>query len=449
MHTTNQPQLPATAHKAKKYEGPSFDEVMALRKKHLTPSLLTMYGKPIMIVEGHMQYLYDHTGKRYLDGLGGIATVGVGHCHPRVNKAMKDQLDTLQHATTIYLHPNIAEYARALTDTLPDELSVAYIVNSGSEANDLALTMARLYTGNYDIVALRNAYHGGVTTAMGLTAHGTWKYNVPQGFGVHHALVPDTYRGPFGRDDKDAGRKYADDVAQLIDMATPGQIAGFIAETIQGVGGVTVYPEDYLPRVYEKVRASGGVCIADEVQAGFGRTGTHFWGFQKYDVTPDIVVMAKSMGNGAPIAAVVTKPEIAQALTSRIHFNTFGGNPVSCAAGKAVLDVIHDEKLMQNAKKVGDHILKRVCGLMGKHDLIGDARGSGLMLGIEFVKDRETKAPASEETVAILERVKEMGLLMGKGGLRGNIIRIKPPMCMTIEDADFMVDCLDAAISEM
>jgi alanine-glyoxylate transaminase/(R)-3-amino-2-methylpropionate-pyruvate transaminase len=251
-------------------------------------------------------YIYDTEGKRYLDGLGGIVTISVGHCHPHVIAAGNKQSELYQHSTTIYLHPNVAEYAAKLASKMQGNLKACYFVNSGSEANDLALMMARAYTGNYDIIALRNAYHGGNQSTMGVTAHSTWKYNVPHGFGFHHALAPYCYRGTFGYDDPDAGAKYANDVKELIEYATPGKVAGFIAESIQGVGGFVEFPPGYLEHVYGYVRAAGGVCIADEVQTGFGRTGTHFWGFETQGVIPDIVTMAKGIGNGCPLAAVVT-----------------------------------------------------------------------------------------------------------------------------------------------
>src|SRR5437763_6650832 len=325
------PDLPPFDHQPKKYSGPSADEVLRLRMQFLNPGIFLYYKKPIMFVEGKMQYLWDENGRRYLDALGGIVTVSVGHCHPDVVDVVRKQNETLQHSTTIYLHPNIAEYAQKLASKLPGDLKVCYFVNSGSEANDLALLMARLYSGNYDMIALRNAYHGGNASGMGVTAHSKWKFNVPHSFGVHHTLAPYPYRGLFGYDDPEAGRKYADDVKNLIDYATPGKIAGFIAESIQGVGGFVEFPQGYLKHAYEHVRAAGGVCIADEVQTGFGRTGTHFWGFETQGVIPDIVTMAKGIGNGCPLAAVVTTPKIAASLTGKVHFNTFGGNPVGSA----------------------------------------------------------------------------------------------------------------------
>lgn len=439
------PTLPAYDHEPKPYTGLPLEEVMRLRKAHLTPALITYYEKPLMLVEGMMQYLYDETGRRYLDGFGGIVTVSCGHSHPAILKAAHAQLDTLVHTTTIYANPEVALYGKALADKLPGDLSVCYFVNSGSEANDLALLMARLHTGNYDLIALRNAYHGGSQSTMGLTAHGTWKYNTPQGFGIHHALNPDPYRGAFA-DHPDPASDYANDVKELIEFATPGQIAGFIAESIQGVGGSVVFPVGYLAKVYETVRSHGGLCIADEVQSGFGRTGSHYWGFETQGVVPDIVVMAKGIGNGFPLAAVVTTPTIAASLTSHIHFNTYGGNPFISRVGRAVIETIDRDGLQANSADVGNHLLRGFHQLAEKHNIIGQVRGMGLMLGIELVKDRTTKAPATAECAAVWNKAKDLGLLLGKGGLFGNTLRIKPPMCLTHADADFMIEVLDEAL---
>ncbi len=438
--------LPPTSHTPTPYTGPSAAQVLALRKQYLSPGLFLYYKQPIMIVEGKMQYVWDDTGKRYLDGLGGIVTVSVGHCHPHVVAAANAQNALLQHSTTIYLQPRIAEFAEKLASKMPGDLKVCYFVNSGSEANDLALLMARLHTGNYDMITLRNAYHGGNASGMGLTGHSTWKFNVPHSFGVHHAAAPYPYRGPFGYDDPDAGRKYADDVKSLIDYGTPGKVAGFIAESIQGVGGFVVFPDGYLKNVYAHVRAAGGVCIADEVQTGFGRTGTHFWGFETQGVVPDIVTMAKGIGNGAPLAAVVTTPKIAATLTQKVHFNTFGGNPVVSAIGKAVLEVIEKENTQQNCLELGAFLLAGLEQLKAKHKIIGDVRGMGLMLGIEFVKDRATKTPGREECAQAVENARELGLLLGKGGLWGQTIRFAPPMTITKADAAWILAVLDEAI---
>ncbi len=441
--------LPPFDYSPMPYDGPSPEEVLDLRNQYVSPGIFHYYKKPIMIVEGKGQYLFDEKGRRYLDGFGGIVTVSVGHCHPEVVAAANLQNETISHTTTIYLHPNIALYAKELAAKMPGDLKVCYFVNSGSEANDLALLMARAYTGNYDAIALRNAYHGGSPSAMALTSHHTWKFNVPHSFGVQHARMPDLYRGAFGADDPDAGKKYAADVEDLVRFGSSGRIAAFIAESIQGVGGTVVFPDGYLKHAYEHARAAGGLCIADEVQAGFGRTGTHFWGFETQGVIPDIVTMAKGIGNGCPLAAVVTTPEIAKTLASRIHFNTFGGNPVSMAQGRAVLRVIEKEGLQANSLKIGARLTAGFHRLAGKHSLIGDVRGLGLMLGVELVKDRVTKEPAKEECAAVFERCKELGLLIGKGGLSGNVLRIKPPMCITEADADFMLEVIDEAMGSV
>jgi alanine-glyoxylate transaminase/(R)-3-amino-2-methylpropionate-pyruvate transaminase len=440
------PALPPFPHQPRPYTGPSSAKVLAQRRRFLHPAIFLYYRQPLMLVEGRMQYVWDETGKRYLDGLGGIVTISVGHCHPHVLAAAKAQNELLQHSTTIYLHPNVGAYAEKLASRMPGELKVCYFVNSGSEATDLALLMARAYTGNFDVIALRNAYHGGNASGMAVTAHSTWKYNVPHSFGVHHALEPYPYRGPYGYEDAKAGRKYAAEVKSVINYATPGKVAGFIAESIQGVGGVVEFPPGYLEHTYEHIRAAGGVCIADEVQSGFGRTGRHFWGFQSQGVIPDIVTMAKGIGNGCPLAAVVTTPKIARSLAGKIHFNTFGGNPVATAMGNAVLEVIEKEGLQMNARKLGSRIKAGLEKLKSKHPIVGDVRGQGLMLGLELVKDRKTKAPANAECAEVLERARKMGLLLGKGGLWGQTIRFAPPMCLTAADADFTLEVLGEAL---
>eukprot|EP00339_Tiarina_fusa_P018491 CAMPEP_0117038574 /NCGR_PEP_ID=MMETSP0472-20121206/27131_1 /TAXON_ID=693140 ORGANISM="Tiarina fusus, Strain LIS" /NCGR_SAMPLE_ID=MMETSP0472 /ASSEMBLY_ACC=CAM_ASM_000603 /LENGTH=402 /DNA_ID=CAMNT_0004748833 /DNA_START=201 /DNA_END=1409 /DNA_ORIENTATION=+ len=402
-----------------------------------------------MVTDAKMQYMFDETGKRYLDLFGGITTISAGHCHPEVVKAAQEQTEKVTHTTTIYLNNQIAEYAEELAAKLPKDLDVIYFTNSGSEANDLAMMMSRLYTGSFDFLALRNAYHGMSYSMMGVTALNTWKQSVPQGFGVHHAMNPNLYRGPFGADDPEAAHKYANDVKDIIQFACPGKVAGFIAEYIQGVGGSVVLPDGYLKEVYEHVHNAGGLCIADEVQTGFGRLGTHFWGFEKNDVKPDIVTMAKSIGNGTPLAALATSRKIAESISGKLHFNTYGGNPVSCAVGRAVLRVIEKDNLQKNCLERGNQLLAGFDKLKEKHDLIGDVRGHGLMLGVEFVKDRKTKEPATQEFLQIFEDCKNHGLLLGKGGIYGNVMRVKPPMCITAEDVEFTLDVLDQAIAKI
>lgn len=436
--------LPLCDHKPAPYDGPSKDEVLALRRQYLTPGLVTYYKDPLLIVEGKMQYVWDERGTRYLDAFAGIVTVSVGHCHPHVTAKLQAQIGKLQHTTTIYLHPTIGQFGKKLASHFPkgSGLEVSYFTNSGSEANELAILMAREFTGRSELISLRNSYHGGTSATMGLTAHGTWKFRSNPPSPVKNALAPYCYRCPYGLSYPSCGVKCASDLENLIRYETSGEPAVFIAETIQGVGGTVVPPPEYFPMVYDIVKKFGGLTIADEVQAGFGRTGNKFWGFENWGVTPDFVTMAKGIGNGAPLGGVVTRMELAKTLTNRIHFNTYGGNPISMTAGLATLEVIENDNIQENARVVGEHLIKRLNELKEKKPIIGDVRGMGLMLGIELVKDRTTKEPASAEAAEVLEKCRQRGLLIGKGGLFGNTLRIKPPMCLTKDDANFLVDCL-------
>jgi alanine-glyoxylate transaminase/(R)-3-amino-2-methylpropionate-pyruvate transaminase len=443
------PTLPPVDHTPRPYTGPSKSELIADRKRYTNPAIFTLYREPLMIVEGHMQYLYDETGRRYLDLFAGIVTVSVGHCHPRVTQAMQRQVATLVHTTTIYLHPNFPTLAKRIAEKMPAGLDVTYFTNSGSEANDLAMMLARAATGNNDIIAVRNSYHGGSPAAMAANSLYTWKFPQQLNSGVHHVVSPDPYRSPFSGTPEQIASASAREIRETIRYSTPGRIAAFIAEPIQGVGGVTHGAANYLREAYAIAREHGGLCIADEVQTGFGRTGRHYWGFQNFGVVPDIVTMAKGIGNGAPLAAVTTRREIAEALTQRTHFNTFGGNPVSMAAGIAVMDSIEADGLQQNSLDVGGHFKRGLEALMQRHPLIGDVRGMGLMLGVELVRDRTTKEPAREAALEVMERCREHGILLGKGGLEGNVLRIKPPMCITRADVDFALAVFDEVFSQV
>ena len=444
---TRSVQMPAFEYLPRPYDGPSREEVLAARQRYANPALFTLYREPLMIVEGRMQYLFDETGRRYLDMFAGIVTVSCGHCHPKVLARVREQMESLQHTTTIYLHPGMTRLAEKLASKMPAGLDVTYFVNSGSEANDLAITMARLYTGHTDVIALRNGYHGGSPSAMGLTSHHTWKFPTLQGAYVHHALCPEPYRSPLSGTPEEIAAPSAAEIGELNRYSTPGRIAAFLAEPIQGVGGVTTAAPNYFREAYRIAREHGGLCIADEVQTGFGRTGEHYWGFENFGVVPDIVTMAKGFGNGVPLAAVTTRREIAEVLAQRLHFNTFGGNPVSMAAGLAVMEVIEEEGLQRNAKVVGRRLRDGLERLAQDHRLVGDVRGMGLMLGVELVSDRDTRAPAPVETLQVLEEARAMGLLLGKGGLAGNVLRIKPPLCITAADVDFALDVLDRAFT--
>ncbi len=443
--------LPICNHKPEPYRGPSKEEVLALRRQYLTPGLITYYKDPLLIVEGKMQYVWDEKGTRYLDAFAGIVTVSVGHCHPHVVEKVKEQVGKLQHTTTIYLHPTIGLFGKKLAEHFPQNsgLSVTYFTNSGSEANELAILMAREFTGRNEIIALRNAYHGGTSATMGLTAHSTWKFKSNPAANVKNALAPYCYRCPYGLEYPSCGLKCAHDIENVIRYETSGEPAVFIAETIQGVGGTVTPPPEYFKIVYDIVRKFGGLCIADEVQAGFGRTGTKFWGFENYGVKPDMVTMAKGIGNGAPLGAVTTRAELAKTTTNRIHFNTYGGNPISMTQGLATLEVIDREKSQENSRIVGDHLKSKLAELQKKQPLIGEVRGMGLMLGVELVKDLKTKEPASAEAGEVLELCRQRGLLIGKGGLYGNTLRIKPPMCLTKDDADFLISCLDESLTAL
>ncbi len=439
---------PATDHRPVPYDGPPRDEVLALRQQYLSPGLISYYREPLLIAEGHMQYVWDETGKQYLDAFAGVVTVSVGHCHPYVVEKLREQVGRLQHTTTLYLHPTIGLFGKRLAEHMPSgsHLSSSYFTNSGSEANEIAVLASREYTGNVDVISLRNAYHGGTQGAMGLVAVGTWKFKSNPTFNIKHATPGYCYRCPYGLTYPSCDLKCARDVEPLIRHETTGQVACFIGEPIQGVGGVVTPPPEYFQIVYDIVRKHGGLCIADEVQTGLGRTGTKFWGFENWGVTPDLVTMAKGLADGAPIGACVTRPEIAAVMKNRVHFNTFGGNPVSVAAGLATLEVIDAEGIQQNAHRIGTHLKERLLELQQRHALIGEVRGMGLMLGIELVRDRTTKEPAGSEALEVLELAKQRGLLLGKSGIDGNVVRIKPPMCLTRDDADFIVDCLDEVL---
>ncbi|EDO34914.1 predicted protein [Nematostella vectensis] len=458
--------MPPCDYKPEPYKGMSFDKAKQIRQTYLNPALLAYYKDPIFIWAGHMQWLWDINNKRYLDMFAGIVTVGVGHCHPHVNKALKAQVDRLWHTTNIYYHPQIHEYAELMASKLPGNLKVCYFVNSGSEANDMALMMARAHTGNFDIVNLRNSYHGSGQGVVGITSQSTWKLNVPTNIGFYSTMNPDVYRGPWGGancrdsisqtdracncgpDECKASDLYAEQLEDLLIHSAGKKVAGFIAEPIQGVGGTVQLPKGFLKKAYELIRKRGGLCISDEVQCGFGRLGSHYWGFESHGVMPDIVTMAKGIGNGFPMGAVITTPgENRKKFANALHFNTYGGNPMASAVGKAVIETIDNEGLQENCSTVGTRFLRGLRKLQDEFpDFVGDVRGKGLMTGMELVTDRVKRTPMpADQFVPIWEDCKEMGLLLGKGGLHGNVFRIKPPMCITQEDADFAISVMRAA----
>jgi 4-aminobutyrate aminotransferase-like enzyme/Ser/Thr protein kinase RdoA (MazF antagonist) len=428
----------------------SFEQTLAARKRLLGGNLSLSYENPLKIVRGYMQHLYDEEGRAYLDIYNNVPLVG--HSHPRVVRAIQEQMAIL-NTNTRYLHENILRYAERLTALLPDPLRVCYFVNSGSEANELALRLARTHTGREDIIVLENAYHGHTSTLIDISPY---KFDGPGGRGrkpwVHVAPLADDYRGIYRRGDMDLGKKYAAHVGEILELCKKQgrPVAAYIAETLPSVGGQIVFPPQYLAEVYRYVRAAGAVCIADEVQVGFGRLGTHFWGFQMQRVIPDIAVFGKPIGNAFPLAAVVTTREIAASFANGMEFfSTFGGNPVACAAGLAVLDVLDDEKLQQNATTVGSQWISDLCKLQEKFPLIGDVRGSGLFLGIDLVADRESRAPATKQASYIVNRLREDGILAGTDGPHHNVIKLRPPLCFTTENANHFTATFAKILSEI
>ncbi|MEX1246409.1 MAG: aminotransferase class III-fold pyridoxal phosphate-dependent enzyme [Thermoanaerobaculia bacterium] len=419
------------------------------RRRRLGPSLSLSYRAPLEIVRGAGAFLYDPTGRAYLDMVNNVAHVG--HCHPRVARAGARQMDVL-NTNTRYLHPSILRYAARLTATLPEPLSVCFFVCSGSEANELALRMARAATGGRDVIVVDGAYHGNTQTLVDVSPY---KSDGPGGSGappwVRAVPMPDDYRGLYRREDPARGEKFAGhvrDAAEAI-RAGGGRPAAFLCESLLSCGGQIELPPGYLAAAYRYAREAGAVCIADEVQVGFGRVGTRFWGFQTQDVVPDIVTMGKPIGNGHPLAAVVTTPAIAAAFANGMeYFNTFGGNPVSCEIGLAVLDVIDEEGLQQRALDVGGRLKEGLTRLMDRHPIVGDVRGLGLFLGIELVLDRGTRAPADAQATYVVERMKDHGILVSTDGPDHNVIKMKPPLPFSEADADRAVAAYDRVFAE-
>jgi alanine-glyoxylate transaminase/(R)-3-amino-2-methylpropionate-pyruvate transaminase len=422
------------------------EEIKKLREEYLLPSTMTYFSQPLSIVKGEMQYVYDDEGRKYLDAFGAVVTISVGHCHPDIIPNVVKQVQTLQHMTTLYFHPVIARYAQKLASVMPDDLKVSFFTNSGCEANELAAILAKNYTGNQEFLALQHSFHGRTLMAMSLTGQSIWRHSLPYVFGVSHITAGYCYRCPFKMTYPSCDVICAKQAEEVIKYSTSGKIAAFIAEPIQGFGGVICPPKEYFKIVYEIIRKYGGICIADEVQTGFGRTGDKMWGIEQWDCVPDIIAMAKGIGNGAPLGAVTTTRKIAESMRGKVHFNTYGGNPVSMTQGLGVLEVIEKHNYANNAKVMGDKLIEGFKELQQKHPMIGDIRGMGLMLGIELVKDRKTKEPAAKELLRLMDICKEAGLLIGKGAMAGNVIRIKPPLCIDGGDVDFILKTLDTCI---
>lgn len=424
----------------------STQSIVERRERYYSPSqkAFVPYQEPVIFKSGKGQYLWDEKGKQYIDLLGMNVCISVGHSHPVVNQAVHDQIEQLVHCTTMFYHPVPAHFAEELVAKMPPGHDwVVHFTNSGAEAIDLALLLARSYTGNNDFLALRNGYHGATYGAQSLTGISGFRHNVQLLGGIHHVANPDAYRGIYG-DKTDA---YLDEIEQTIHYATSGQLAGMIVEPVQGYGGIIPALPGYVAGAFERVRAAGGICIVDEVQSGFGRTGEHFWGFEAHlpdpSTVPDVVVMAKGIGNGYPLAAVVAKRKVTEPLADKFYFNTYGANPTTCAAGRAVLRVIDDEGLQQNAKVVGAGLRGVLQDLQSRHEIIGDVRGNGLMLAIELVKNRKTKEPATDETAQIFEKTRNEGLVVSKTGPFKNVLRMVPPLCLSLDDVPQIGEAFD------
>jgi len=429
--------------------GPSrSEEVLRKHKEYLWPAITNYYQNPLVADRGQMQYLWDLEGRKYLDFFGGILTVSVGHANPKITGKIKAQVDRLQHTSTLYPNEAIVALAEKLAQITPGKLQKSFFTNSGTEANEAAILLARMATGSYDIVALRHAYSGSSQLAKAVTGQAPWRKAAVISVGIAHAINPYCYRCPLGLKYPDCGVACANDVENLIQTGTSGSIAAFIAEPIQGVGGFITPPPEYFKIVFKIVKKYGGLFIADEVQTGFGRTGKKWFGIEQWEVTPDIITCAKGMANGAPVGATITTSELAGSFIG-LTISTFGGNPVTAVAARATIEVIEEEKLLENSHTVGAYLRGKLDALKEKYPVIGDVRGMGLMQALELVKDRETKEPAPEATVELMERARDNGLLIGKGGLYGNVIRLSPPLNIARADVDEAIGLLDKSLAEV
>ena len=422
----------------------SGEEIVSKHRQYIFPSVANYYSNPMPLVRGEGKHLYDADGREYLDFFGGILTVSLGHCHPEVNAQVKEQVDTLQHASTLYPTEPMVAVAEKLAQITPGDLQQTVFTNSGTEANETALLLSQLYTGSGEVVALRHSYSGRSSLAMSVTGQSSWRLGGTHVAGIKHVANAYCYRCPFGLTYPSCELRCATDVEEAIQTTTSGKVAAFIAEPIQGVGGFITPPPEYFKIVVDIVRKYGGVFICDEVQTGWGRTGDHWFGIEHWGVQPEIMTFAKGIANGAPVGATITTPEIADSIKGST-ISTFGGNPVSMSAARAVIDIIERDNLKENARVVGDHLRESLEALASKHPVIGDVRGKGLMQALELVG--EGKAPAPRATAALLENTRAEGLIIGKGGLYGNVIRISPALNVTKGDVDEALRMLDSALA--
>jgi 4-aminobutyrate aminotransferase-like enzyme len=428
--------------------GMTKQEIVLAQQEFLFPAVFHYYKDPLVVVQAKDQYVWDADGNQYLDFFGGIVTVSVGHCNEAVNKKVHAQLDKLQHVSTVFSNEPQVALARKLAQITPGgALRKSFFTNSGTEANETAILAARCYTGSTEIIALRHSYHGRSSTAMGLTGQATWKLGPPQA-GVVHAVNAYCYRCPFGLEYPSCEVKCAQDIEQVIRTSTSGHVAALIAEPIQGVGGFITPPKEYFKIVTDIVRKYGGIFIADEVQTAWGRTGGKWFGIEHWNVQPDIITSAKGLGNGLPIGVTVARPEIADAMKG-VTISTFGGNPVVTTAAKAVIDYIEEQNLLRNTEETGAYLRGKLIDLKDKHPLIGDVRGMGLLLAMELVEDRKTKVPATAATLQLMEATRENRIMVGCGGMHGNVLRLSPSMNIGRADVDEFILRLDASLVQV
>ncbi len=423
-------------------------KIVAKHKKYLWPSVTNYFEQPLVADRGEMQHIWDLDGNKYLDFFGGILTVSVGHCNPKITAKVNAQVNRLQHTSTLYPNEHIVALAEKIAQITPGNLESSFFTSTGSEANEAAILLARMSTGSYDVVALRHAYSGGSALTKAVTAHAPYRRAGVISVGISHAINPYCYRCPLHLTYPDCGVACANDVENLIQTGTSGHIAAFIGEPIQGVGGFITPPPEYYKIVFKIVKKYGGLFIADEVQTGWGRTGKNWFGIEHWEVTPDILTSAKGMANGVPVGLTVTTPEIAAGYQGS-NIATFGGNPVTSVAARATIELIEEENLRENAHTVGTYFRGKLEELQSKYPLIGDVRGMGLMQALELVKDRKTKEPAPEATNQVMERARHNGLLIGKGGLYGNTLRLAPMLNTTKADVDVAIQILDKSFSEV
>lgn len=422
------------------------EELIKKQKQYIYPSVATYFSEPLVLERGEMQFVWDSEGKRYLDFFGGIVTVGVGHANPRVTARMKAQIDKLQHVSTCFITEPAVALAEKLAQLTPGKrLTKSFFTSSGTEANETAVQSARMHTGNMEIIALRHGYSGRSSLARGLAGMNSWRRATVE-VGIVHAVNPYCYRCPLKLTYPNCELACARDLEQVIQTATSGRIAGMIAEPIQGVAGFVTPPKEYFKIAFNIVKQYGGDFIADEVQTGWGRTGKKWFGIEHWEVEPDIITAAKSLGNGHPIGLTIASPEIADSFQG-LTIATFGGNPVAATAASAVIDIIEEDDLRTNCAIVGGYFRDRLLELQQKYALIGDVRGMGMMQALELVTDRNSKEPATAATGALLEEARNRALLIGKGGLHGNVIRMSPPMNIAKSDVDDAVRILDESFA--